>query len=175
LHRATDTTGGSPKLNPLFPSSADNAYRGSKVAIWLFALILLMTTGISLNSIFNGYVVASFADGIPLATFTAASAGTVVAIFAILGLSQLMICLLGILVLVRYRTLIPCVFALFLLEHLGGKIILHFLPIARSGLARGPAVNLVLVALMIAGLALSLRTSGKSLENIPPGSPHGRA
>jgi hypothetical protein len=47
-------------------------------------------------------------------------------------------------------------FALFLLEHLGGKLISHFLPIVRTGKPPGPAVNLVLVILMIAGLALSL-------------------
>jgi hypothetical protein len=143
-------------FNLLFPRRADNAYRGSRIAPWLFALLVLMTVGIGLNSIFNGYVVASFADGIPLDTFTAASARTIVTLFAFWGLSQLMLGLLGLLVLARYRTLIPCMFALFLLEHLGGKLISHFLPIVRTGKPPGPAVNLVLVILMIAGLALSL-------------------
>jgi putative Mn2+ efflux pump MntP len=148
-------------VNPLFPARADNAYRGSKNALWLFALLLLMTVGIALNSIFNGYTVASFADGIPLDTFTAAGARTVVALFAIFGLSRLLLGLLGILVLARYRTLIPCLFALFLLEHLGGRLILHFLPVARTGKPAGPAVNLVLLVLMIAGLVLSLLRCSK--------------
>lgn len=143
-------------VNPLFPTRGDNAYRGSNIALWLFALLLLMTVGIALNSIFNGYTVASSADGIPLDTFTAAGARTVVALFAIVGLSRLLLGLLGILVLARYRTLIPCLFALFLLEHLGGRLILHFLPVARAGKPAGPAVNLVLLVLIIAGLVLSL-------------------
>jgi hypothetical protein len=152
-------------VNPLFPLRADNAYRGSRIAPWLFGLLMLMTVGIALNSIFNGYTVASFADGIPLATFTAAGARTVVTLFAISGLSRLILALLGILVLARYRTLLPCMFALFLLEHLGGRLILHVLPVVRTGKPAGPAVNLVLLILIVAGLALSLLRSGKEEES----------
>jgi hypothetical protein len=61
----------------------------------------------SLNSIFNGYVVLSTADGIPLDPYTPAAARTIVSLFAVLGLSNFMICLLGILVLARYRSMIP--------------------------------------------------------------------
>jgi hypothetical protein len=51
---------------------------------------VLMKGAISLGSIFNGYDAASSADGIPLATFTPTAAETVVTLFALLGLSQLM-------------------------------------------------------------------------------------
>jgi len=71
-----------------------------------------------------------------------------------------MICLLCILVLARYRTVIPFMFALLLLEHLSRKLILHFLPIAETGTPPGSGVNLVLLAVMIVGLALSLRSQG---------------
>lgn len=145
-------------FNPLFPQRVDNTYRGYKLALWLFGLLVLMKLAISLNSIFNGYSVASSADGIPLDTFTSAGAQAVVSLFALLGLAHLMICLLCILVLVRYRTLIPFMFALLLLEYLGRKLILHFLPIAKTGTPPGFIVNLVLLALMIVGLALSLRS-----------------
>ncbi|MEK7710720.1 MAG: hypothetical protein AAB341_02395, partial [Planctomycetota bacterium] len=87
-----------------------------------------------------------------------AGAQTVVSLFAIWGLAQLVICLLCILVLVRYRAMIPFMFALLLLEHLSRKLILHFLPIAKTGTPPGSAVNLVLLALMIVGLSLSLRS-----------------
>jgi hypothetical protein len=144
-------------FNRLFPQRFDNTYRGYKLALWFFALLMLMKTGISLNSIFNGHMVAGSADGIPLDTFTSAGAQTVVSLFAIWGLSQLMICLLCILVLVRYRSMIPFMFALLLLEHLGRRLILHFLPVAQTGTPPGYAVNLVLLTVMIVGLAFSLR------------------
>ena len=147
-------------FNQLLPQRIDNTYRGHKLALWLFALLLFMRVAMSLNSIFNGYSVASSADGIPLDTFTPAAARTVVSLFALLGLSSFVICLLCILVLARYRSMIPLMFALLLLEYLSRKLILQFLPIVRVGMPPGFYVNLVLLALMIVGLALSLRSEG---------------
>ncbi len=143
-------------FNQLLPQRIDNTYRGYKLALWLFALLVFIKVAISLNCIFNGYMVASSADGIPLGTFTSAGAQAVVSLFAIWGLSQLMICLLCILVLVRYRSMVPFMFALLLLEHLSRKLILQFLPMVRTGTPPGFYVNLVLLAVMLVGLALSL-------------------
>src|ERR1700737_562520 len=145
----------------LFPRRFDNTYRGHKLALWFFVLVVVMKVGISLGSIFNGYVAASSADGIPLDTFTPAGAQTVVSLFALLGVSQLIFCLLCILVWVRYRTMIPFMFALLLLEYLSRKLILQFLPIPRTGTPPGSAVNLIILAVMIVGLALSLRAQDK--------------
>jgi hypothetical protein len=114
----------------LLPRQADNTYYGSKLALWLFGLLVFMKVAMGFNSIVNGHSVASSADGIPLDTFTPAGAQTVVSLFALSGLRQLIICLLGILVLVRYRV--------------------------RTGTPPGAIVNLVLLALMVIGLALSL-------------------
>jgi hypothetical protein len=152
-------------FNRILPPQFDNNYRGSKIALWFFALLLLMKIAMSLNSIFNGYSVATSADGIPLDAFTPAGAQTVVTLFATLGLSNFMICLLGLVVLVQYRSMIPFMFALLLLEHLGRKLILHFLPIARTGTPPGFYVNLVVVALMVVGLALSLRKVGPQIPD----------
>ena len=149
-------------LNQLLPRQVDNTYHGYKLALWLFALVVFMKVPMSLNSIFNGYMVASSADGIPLDTFTSAGARTVVSLFALLGLSRLMICLLCILVLARYRSMVPLMFALLLLEHLSRKLILFVMPIARTGTPPGFFINLALVALMIVGLILSLRNQDNS-------------
>ena len=143
-------------LNQILPRQADNTYRGYKVALGLFGLLVLMKAGISLGTIFNGYAAASSADGIPLDTFTPAGARAVVSLFALWGLSQLMICLLCALVLVRYRPMVPLMFALLLLEHLSRKLILQIIPIDTTGAPPGYFINLGLLALMIGGLALSL-------------------
>ncbi len=151
-------------FNQLLPRRIDNTYRGYKLALWLFGLVVFMKVAMSLNSIFNGYLVASSADGIPLDTFTPAAARTVVSLFALLGLSNFVICLLCILVLIRYRSMIPFMFALLLLEYLSRKLILQFLPIVRTGTPPGFYVNFILLALMIVGLALSLRSQGNLQE-----------
>ncbi len=145
-------------LNRLLPRQVDNTYHGYKLALWLFALVMLMKVAMSVNSIFNGHMVASSADGIPLDTFTPASAQAVVSLFAAWGLAQLVICLLCIVVLARYRALVPFMFALLLLEHLSRRLIFLVMPIVRTGTPPGFFVNLALLALMAVGLALSLRS-----------------
>jgi len=143
-------------LNQLLPQRIDNRYRGHKLALWLFALAVFMRVAMSLNSIFNGYSVATSADGVPLDTFPSAAAQTIVSLLALLGLAHFVICLLCGLALVRYRSMVPLMFALLLLQHLGGRLILQFLPIVRVGTPPAPYVNLALLALMLIGLALSL-------------------
>ena len=144
-------------LDRLLPQSADNTYRGFRLALWLFAVLVLMKLAMSVNSIFNGRSVASGADGIPLDSYTPAGAQAVVSLFAIWGLGHLTLCVMCVVVLVRYRALIPFMFALLLLEHLSRRLVGYYLPIARTGSPPAPILNLVLFALEIAGLALSLR------------------
>ena len=147
-------------FNVILPRQVDNTYRGYKLALWLFGLLVLMKTVISLATIFNGYTAASSADGIPLDTFTPASARAVVSLFALWGLAQLMICLLCVLLLVRYRAMVSFMFALFLPEHLSRKLILQIMPIDTTGAPPGYFINLGLLTLMIVGLALSLWSKG---------------
>ena len=147
-------------FNQILPRQVDNTYRGYKLALWLFGLLVFMKAGISLGTIFNGYTAASSADGIPLDTFTPAGARAVVSLFALWGLSQLVICLLCVLVLVRYRAMVPFMFALLLLEHLSKRLILQALPIVRTGSSSGSVINLILLGVIIVGLALSLWRQG---------------
>jgi hypothetical protein len=147
-------------INQLLPQRIDNTYRGHKLALWLFALVVSVKLLQGLTSIFNGYYVAVAADGIPLDTYSPAAAQTVVALFALLGLSRLIMSLLCVLALVRYRSAIPFMFALLMLDYLARQLILHFVPIVRTGTAPGLVVNLVLFSLMIVGLALSLWSRG---------------
>ncbi len=147
-------------FNQFLPKRVDNAYRGQRPALWLLGLAVLMKAGIGLECIFNGRHAAASADGIPLDTFTSAGAQTVVALFAIWGLSQLVLCSLCVLALVRYRALVPLMYAVLLLEYLGRKGVLHYLPVPRVGPAPGVGVNAVLLVLMVVGLALSLWAKG---------------
>jgi hypothetical protein len=96
------------------------------------------------------------ADGIPLDTYTPAAARTVLSLFALLALANLMIALFGVVVLVRYRSLIPLFFVIFLLHHVGRRLILEWMPIERVGTPPGFGINLALLALTVVGLVLSL-------------------
>jgi hypothetical protein len=143
-------------LSQLFPRLADNRYRGSRIALWLFGAVVLMRLAIALGCIFNGYNAAASADGIPLDTFPPAAAGTIVSMFAAWGLAQVFIGVICVLVLVRYRSMVPLMFVFILLEHLARRLIFRILPVPRTGTPPGFTINLVLLGVMIIGVVLSL-------------------
>ncbi len=144
-------------LAKLLPQSIDNTYRGHRAALWLFGLVTAVRIAQSFAIIFNGYATAKGADGIPMDTFPPAAAQTVVALFALSALYRLMLSLLCVLVLVRYRAAVPLMFAVLALNYSAAQLILRFLPLATTGSPPGPYVNLTTLALTLVGLALSLR------------------
>jgi len=143
-------------FDQLLPRQFDNAYRGHKLALWLLGLVLLFKLAIGVGCIVNGRYAASGADGVPIDSFTAGGTQTVLALFAVWGLSQVILALFGTLALARYRSMVPLVFTIILLEHLGRKVILYFLPVPKTGTPPGFVVNLVLFAVEIVGLVLAL-------------------
>jgi len=143
-------------LSRLLPARLDNTYSGHKLALWLFGLVVALKGLQSLSIMFNGFSTAIGADGIPLDTFSPAVAQTVLAVLAQGSLWRLIFCLLGVLVLVRYRSAIPLMLAVLVLQYLAGQLIYQFIPLPRTGTPPGPIVNLVMCVLAIVGLILSL-------------------
>lgn len=143
-------------LKRLFPQQADNAFRGYKLALWVYVVVLLLLGVMSVNSIFNGHDIAVNADGLPLGDYTPAGAQAVVAFYALWGATQLTLVLFGFVALFRYRALIPLVFALLLLEQLMLRTVHHFVPVAGPRGAPASWLIVVLLSLMAVGLALSL-------------------
>lgn len=143
-------------LDRLLPHRRDGGYRGHRAALWILGLLAFMKLAMGANSIFNGYRVASSADGIPLATFPPEAAQAVVALFAGWGLGQVLLGLLAVVALARDRGLVPLVFALLLVENVGRKAIFYVLPYASAPTTANLVVNGLFIALMVVGLALSL-------------------
>ena len=156
-------------LNRLLPERIDNTYSGHALALWLFGLVVAARILQGLVVTFNSHSVAMSADGIPLDTFTPAAAQTIVALFALSGLSRLVVALLCVVVLVRYRSALTFMFAVLLLESLAKEVLLRYVPLPRTGAPPGPVVNLTLAGLMTAGLALSFwRRRGARAQGDPP-------
>lgn len=147
-------------LDELLPKRLDNQYRGNRLALWLFGLVVALKSAQSLSIILNGYSTARDADGIPLDSFTPAAAQTVVAVFAQGSLWRLFFCFVCVLVLVRYRSAVPLMFALLALNYLAAQLLMKFVPLPRVGGPVGPVVNLILFVLMLVGLGLSLWRRG---------------
>lgn len=144
-------------IGRLLPSATDFTYHGSRVALWLLGLIMVLKLGIALVAIFNGHYAATVADGIPIDSYTPQGAQTVLALFGALGISQLMLCVLGVLFLFRYQALVPMFLLVLLLEFLGRKGVTALMPIVRSGSAPGGLINWAVLGIIVAAFALSLR------------------
>jgi len=139
----------------LLPRVADNRYPGQRFGLWLFAL-MAYKIAMGLNILFNAPTVAQSADGIPVDTFGAPAAAAFAFVFAAWGLGQLVLGLAVVVVLLRYRSLVPLAFLALLIEQIGRMLLRLQWPMERAVEAPGGAINSALLAIMVVGLALSL-------------------
>ena len=102
-------------LATLFPKEITNRYPGQKIALYVFIPLTLMLTFRSCMHLIAPDGGAQSIATIPLDTYSDGAAANVIAIFSQWGLSQLLLTLMFILVLIRYRSLIPLFYLLFAL------------------------------------------------------------
>ena len=140
----------------ILPNIVDNTYRGNKIALWFFYLITIVTFVRSCIHIFRYDGGAQSIATIPLDTFTESGAAAVIFIFAYWGLSQLVTGLVYLLVLLKYRSLIPLMYLLFLFEYIGRLGISYWKPIETVGQAPGGVANYAFIPLGTILLYLSL-------------------
>lgn len=154
-------------LSRLFPARIDNTYQGSKIALWILGLTVAVRTMQSVMILVNGSSIAQSADGIPLDTYPAAAAQTIVALFALSAVNRLVISLICVVVLVRYRRAVPLMFVVLLLTYIAGQLVGRVIPIVRVGQPPAVVVNLTLLGLTMLGLVLSLwkRRSANALTD----------
>ena len=149
-------------LDRLFPKQIDNDYRGYWLALGLFVLLLLVRVMQGLESVFNTHDTMINADGIPLDNYDAAAALTMIRMFALLGLNLLVIPMLSLVALARYRAMIPLLFLMSLLVQISGRALVFLHPVVRSGGPPiGSIVNLVIIMATIIGFVLSLQDRAK--------------
>lgn len=151
-------------LHRIFPARIDNHYRGHVLALWLFVPITLMKLAISLTHILHADGGAQSISTMPLDTYPAGAAQNVVALMARLGLEQLLLGLIFVVVLVRYRAMVPLMYVLILVHYIGHTAIASMKPLALAGTSGAGTPALVITALGVGGLILSL--SGKGYK--PP-------
>lgn len=141
----------------IFPRQVTNVYRGTAVAKWVFVLITVVTIARSLAHILLPDGGAQSIATIPLAEFTANGAATAVHLFALWGLSQLLMGLLYGVVLWRYQSLIPLMYLFIAVEYATRLLLTFAKPIETHGTAPGAIGNYVLIPLALVMLGLSLQ------------------
>ena len=146
----------------ILPKEINNDYKGRKIALYIFYLITIMTVVRSLIHMFAPDGGAQSIATIPLDTFTNEGASTVILVFSLWGLSQLIMGIFYVIVCWRYKSLIPLMYILIFLEYLMRLILSSLKPIETTGTAPGAVINYVFIPLMIVLVILSLqKTSTK--------------
>ena len=150
-------------MTKFIPRTIDNIYRGPTFALWLLGLVLFVKFAQVLSVFIDGAEMVSSADGVPLQTFSADAARTVVVAFISMGVSRLTICIMCALVLWRYRSAIPMTFTLLALHDLARELVLGSV---RQGTPIGPYVNWTLLVLTLLGTVLSMRKNAVVLRKL---------
>jgi hypothetical protein len=152
-------------LNRLFPRQVTNDYSGSVIAKWVFILLTLTTIVRSLIHMFAPDGGAQSIATIPLASFTSNGANTVILIFTLWGLSQLLLGIFFVVVLWRYQALIPLMYLLLIFEYVMRIVLGTLKPIETIGTAPGATLNYVVVPVALVMLFLSLRKAAQIPSN----------
>lgn len=152
-------------IGRIFPSRIDNDYRGHWLAIVLLGFLVLSKLFMGFNVaglnpwVSSEYVLTN-ADAIALDTFGAEARNLVLFLFSAWGLALLVLSLLGLIVLVRYRAMIPLMYLLLAIEQLGRKGLSLAHPIVRSvepgAISTGVLINWGFSAALVVGFLLSL-------------------
>lgn len=140
----------------IFPETIDNDYRGHVLAIWLFIPIVFMKIAISLLHIFSSDGGAQSVSTIPLDSYPADAAQNIIALFSRMGLDQLIMGLIFVVVLVRYRAMLPLMYIFVLLGYLLGKGVVLMKPTITAGQSGASTPAMILLVISIAGFFLSM-------------------
>jgi len=133
-------------LETFIPAKADNNIRGLKLLFYVFILITLIGTVRSFIHILSADGGASSIAGMNLAV---TGVNEVIFAFALWGSEQLIYALIQWLVLFRYRSLIPLMWGMQLLETLKRILVGHIKPVTFAHTPPGAIGNYIFIPLAV--------------------------
>ena len=140
----------------ILPAQIDNHYRGLKISQYAFFLITAVTLVRSLIHVFAPDGGSQSIATIPLDSYSAEAASTVILMFSLWGLSQLLMGIVYLGVSLKYRSLIPAMYVLVIFEYAMRIVIGQMKPILTTGTAPGSIGSWIMVPVCAVLLALSL-------------------
>ena len=143
-------------IKNIFPETADNNYRGSKIALYVFMIIVAVTLVRSGIHIFAPDGGAQSIAGFPLNSYSDAASSLVILIFALWGASQLLMGLVYLVVLLRYKSLIPLMYVLIFIEYVSRMLLGVFKPAVSTHVVPGGVGDYIMIPLALIMLFLSL-------------------
>ena len=152
-------------MNRLLPEVADNNLRSHRVTYWVLWIYVL-------KSIFAGVVHMFAPDGgaqsigsVKLDSFTQEGADSVVTMFGLWGMEQFVIGLIVLVILLRYKSLLPLAWAIYAIEYAGRALSHMFTPgLDTVHTPPGVMVDTLLVPLAIAMVIFAIYTTKQEEE-----------
>ncbi len=155
-------------LHLFLPAKIDNTFAGKKISLWFFYMLTITTLWRSQHHLLATDGGAQSIATIPLDTYSAEASATVIGLFALWGLSQLMIGVVYLAACLKYKALIPFLYALGSIEYgLRAFYIGNDKPIETVGNAPGAIMNVPLMMILFSMLILSLWRKRESGQEHP--------
>lgn len=144
-------------MNTLLPTPLTHHYQGHPLAKWVFVFITIITIIRSIIHIATPDGGAQSIATIPLQLYSPQASDTIIMMFALWGLSQLLVGLVYVAVLIKYQSLIPVMYGLLIIEYTTRILIGVMKPIETMGTAPGGVANYVIVPVALLMFIMSLR------------------
>ena len=144
----------------ILPQTVTNEYHGNKMAKHVFYAIVALTIVRSLIHIIAPDGGAQSIATIPLDSYSDVGRATVVYMFGVWGLSQLIMGIFYLIVAIRYSCLIPLMYLFLVFEYLTRIAIGHMKPVTLAGTAPGAVGNLPFAVISALMFFLSIMPSG---------------
>ena len=143
-------------LGRLFPKAFDNAYRGHWLALVILGLLLFLRLAQTGAGLVDPVLISRGADGILFDTFNAPAQAAFAYVFRLLSFLNILVCLIGVLALVRYRAMVPLIYLVLFVLLAGQKVMGLLYPIPRAPEAAGGMVVFAMLAVTLLGGILSM-------------------
>ena len=142
----------------LLPAKIDNVVRGTKIPLYVFALYAIVSTVRSCIHLLSPDGGAGTIAGMDLSV---AGADGIIFAFALWGSSQLLFALIQLLVVVRYKSLVPLMYLMLMLEVLLREFVGATKPVTFAHTPPGAIGNQLVLPLAALMLVLSLWSANR--------------
>jgi hypothetical protein len=143
-------------LQRLFPATVDNRFRGHPAALWLFVPLVLMKLALGVAHMLRFDGGAQSVSHMPLDAYPDGAAQNIIGLMARMGLEQFLLGGLFLVVLLRYRALVPLMYAVMVLHYVGAKLVAAHKPLALAAASGAGTMHLVIAVLAVFGFVLAL-------------------
>ncbi len=147
----------------LLPVKIDNTVRGMKLPLYVFALYAIVSTVRSCIHLLSPDGGAGTIAGMNLSVV---GADGIIFAFALWGSSQLLMAIIQLLVVFRYRSLVPFMYLMLILEVLLRELIGKMKPVTFDHTPPGAIGNQLVLPLAAAMLALALWSANKQTDKV---------